>query len=484
MNKQPINRGASGETSKTKTEKQPKNLGASGETSESKFDCTNDFYKWIPESKMFDSVNFGFLKLGSLCNASENSAFTSAICNIEHIKNKTREHYSLNIQHLFSKGCGLIKDIQKEEKELDETSSAALNRLKMFFEKKEEHGRSLEKILLHKKEKKGTDRQKKPKDHPGEPQNTKNPHKKQENPPKTSGKNAKHQDDTEKENINQQILPKSKKYSEAEITVTLAEHLFKWLAPDESYSIDIHTGNQNPCACGSDICCKKIKSHFQRTGIGHSESWHGFIDIVLPPFPEKAATTEGPSKKTDDGKDKDVDDSTKNRNIIEVKRSQFNCKIVDQAIAQTIVFSFLQKKQHPNVFIPNILISPREFRVIMYDSNKDILICSKPLHLFASKPSSAAASSSEILDSTSITIIWLVLHYGFFSTNLQSYFDKRNLDMKKFQAKFHKRAKEKFDVYDKDLKVGEAKFKTHKKRLLPTSKDLEPSSSENILPSE
>lgn len=136
MNKQPINRGASGETSKTKTEKQPKNLGASGETSESKFDCTNDFYKWIPESKMFDSVNFGFLKLGSLCNASENSAFTSAICNIEHIKNKTREHYSLNIQHLFSKGCGLIKDIQKEEKELDETSSAALNRLKMFFEKK------------------------------------------------------------------------------------------------------------------------------------------------------------------------------------------------------------------------------------------------------------------------------------------------------------------------------------------------------------
>lgn len=180
----------------------------------------------------------------------------------------------------------------------------------------------------------------------------------------------------------------------------------------------------------------------------------------------------------------DVDDSTKNRNIIEVKRSQFNCKIVDQAIAQTIVFSFLQKKQHPNVFIPNILISPREFRVIMYDSNKDILICSKPLHLFASKPSAAAASSSEILDSTSITIIWLVLHYGFFSTDLQSYFDKRNLDMKKFQAKFHKRAKEKFDVYDKDLKVGEAKFKTHKKRLLPTSKDLEPSASENILPSE
>ena len=37
----------------------------------------------------------------------------------------------------------------------------------------------------------------------------------------------------------------------------------------------------------------------------------------------------------------------------------------NQAIAQTIVFSYIQR-------IPNILISPDHFRILMYDSHNDV----------------------------------------------------------------------------------------------------------------
>lgn len=43
----------------------------------------------------------------------------------------------------------------------------------------------------------------------------------------------------------------------------------------------------------------------------------------------------------------------------------------DQAIAQTIVFSLLQRQNHPSFqhhLIPNIVITPTEFRVYMYDA--------------------------------------------------------------------------------------------------------------------
>lgn len=61
-----------------------------------------------------------------------------------------------------------------------------------------------------------------------------------------------------------------KRYSEIEMTVALAEHLFKWLAPVESYAIDSHShGKENlkRCPCGSDIC-KDDAPFFGETGIG------------------------------------------------------------------------------------------------------------------------------------------------------------------------------------------------------------------------
>lgn len=62
------------------------------------------------------------------------------------------------------------------------------------------------------------------------------------------------------------LLDKDKKYSEADLTVTLAEHLFKWLAPEQSYVIDKRARGKNHCKCGSNICSKEL--YFGQTGIG------------------------------------------------------------------------------------------------------------------------------------------------------------------------------------------------------------------------
>lgn len=134
MEKESTNRGASGGSSDSKSNS--KNHGASGESSNPKSKSKTDLNNWIPDSKMFDSVNFGFLKLGSLCNASESFPFSSAYCDVKHITNAKRKRYILNIKQLFSQGFELIEKIRNSENVLDQASSEAKEKLKMFFDNK------------------------------------------------------------------------------------------------------------------------------------------------------------------------------------------------------------------------------------------------------------------------------------------------------------------------------------------------------------
>lgn len=68
------------------------------------------------------------------------------------------------------------------------------------------------------------------------------------------------------------LFDKDKKYSEADFTVTFAEHLFKLLAPGQHYVIDKGSRGKSSCKCGgndirrNDICAKD--THFGKTGIG------------------------------------------------------------------------------------------------------------------------------------------------------------------------------------------------------------------------
>lgn len=107
--------------------------GDQGDTSIKTFKDTLD-------DSMFESlgsVKFGFLKFGSLCNASESNAFTSARCEINNIINEERKHYTIDFETLFKLGLDLLKKWKLENHPcLDERNTRAINILKEFIEKK------------------------------------------------------------------------------------------------------------------------------------------------------------------------------------------------------------------------------------------------------------------------------------------------------------------------------------------------------------
>ncbi|KAK3090913.1 hypothetical protein FSP39_015683 [Pinctada imbricata] len=237
-----------------------------------------------------------------------------------------------------------------------------------------------------------------------------------------------------------------KVYSETEITIALAEHLLGKLSPGKSYTIDSKVKKKGKCSCGFSHC--KSNPAFGGTGIGHEEAWHGFLDIIFHShggLPETAAAfvedNQGSETLTcpfDDGEDESEGDSP-------------GGKTESQVIAQTIVFSFIQRKRHPhfsNFLIPNILISPHDFRIIMYDAFNDILICSVPFQIFHPYPSTS-------LQTASILILWMVLHYRMFCVGIDtSLIIETAGDLKKIQSNFNERAKNKLELYVNASKCG------------------------------
>lgn len=131
----------------------------------------------------------------------------------------------------------------------------------------------------------------------------------------------------------------------------------------------------------------------------------------------------------------------------------------DQAIAQAIVFSLLQRQNHPSSqhhLIPNIVITPTEFRVNMYDAVNDILLSSLSLKLFDPK--------FESLQIESVIILWMVLHYRIFCAGIKVNELKEEFKKIDIQANFRKIAKSKWDIYSKSLKENISHFPEEKKK--------------------
>lgn len=117
----------------------------------------------------------------------------------------------------------------------------------------------------------------------------------------------------------------------------------------------------------------------------------------------------------------------------------------ERAIAQTVVFSLLQRQRHPNFrtsMTPNILFSPDYIQIIMYDAVNDILLCSNFIDLFN-------VNADGRLSSEAVVTLWLVLHYRIFCCGLH-FEDSVKADI--FKSNFHILAKEKWNVYTKRLK--------------------------------
>lgn len=93
--------------------------------------------------------------------------------------------------------------------------------------------------------------------------------------------------------------------------------------------------------------------------------------------------------------------------ICEVKLSnEFPAKYRDQLIAQTIMFSFLEKKEktaYENYLIPSIGVAKDQFVIFLYDSEHDILLESKVIKLW---------TPAGRLFQSALLALWLGINYS------------------------------------------------------------------------
>lgn len=223
-----------------------------------------------------------------------------------------------------------------------------------------------------------------------------------------------------------QSLPK---YSETELTILVANHLLGRLATSSLYLVDKNCigkkGDQ--CFCGKESC--KMTGHYGDTSVGNINVWHGNLDIVI----NNDLAVEPVEEKTD---------SPGGKSPVEVKLKSSLSKN-PQIIAQTIVFSFLQKKAHPerdSFLTPCIGIGSSELLVMFYDSEHDVLLESSSIPLF-NDPLSFEFSYSAIL------VSWFVVNYKFLCTGLPDH-------IKACKSDFFVQAGEKINIYEEKLAFG------------------------------
>ncbi|XP_060597177.1 uncharacterized protein LOC132751084 [Ruditapes philippinarum] len=153
-------------------------------------------------------------------------------------------------------------------------------------------------------------------------------------------------------------------------TLVLTQHLLRNLAVNQSFLVDDHYGaGSDSCSCCKQTICGK----FGDTSIGCKSIWHGYIDLILGSEVPVVTVNE--------------ESMTGNQLADEVRSvSKFPSKRREQIIAQTIVFSFLQKKEensYENYLIPCVGVVKNYVSFFMYDCENDILLESAQIKLMS-----------------------------------------------------------------------------------------------------
>lgn len=138
-------------------------------------------------------------------------------------------------------------------------------------------------------------------------------------------------------------------------------------------------------------------------------------------------------------------------------------ELLQQALAQTIVFSWIQRKRHPersNHMVPNIVISPKQFKIMMYDAEKDVFLVSTFIDLFIDEKCTK-------LSSNAVIVLWMVLHNRMFCTGFDS--EVKPTLLEKLKSDFITIVDDKLGTYSDSLEYFVSKFNPEKKLALNDS---------------
>lgn len=114
-----------------------------------------------------------------------------------------------------------------------------------------------------------------------------------------------------------------------------------------------------------------------------------------------------------------------------------------QVMAQTIVFSFLKRKENfgklSNFIVPGIGLCEESFIFYMYDCVEDVLLGTLPFNIFAD-------CGPSVLDIQAVVVLWLLLNYNIFGNCVPD-------NLKQYKSEFCWKTGEKFlDMYMNKVK--------------------------------
>lgn len=350
-----------------------------------------------------EEVRFAVIKFKS-CNGMESRSFSNAECEFDVLKANENESLWVTLEGMFRNGIRLMTAIKNGETITDSLEKNAIERIERYYQSKETNEKYLKKVF------------------------------------------------------------DMKDATETDITVVLTEHLLKALSPGQSCSVDSQSKDKRPCQCG----CEKDAT-FGDTMIGNKSVWYGRIDVIFQSAEGDLADNLSnlniqAEDDSEDDEEETPDEPPVGESIVEVKK-RFAYHSMNQALAQTIVFSCLKKKsalQCNNHMVPNIVISKKKIKILMYDAEKDVLLYSRSISLF---------DSQRKLSSIAIVVLWMVLHYRLFCSGFSGV-DRDAIEMCK--SGFPVLVGNKWNTYSNDVNYIELGYKKYAKidKLLKEGRKL------------
>lgn len=167
---------------------------------------------------------------------------------------------------------------------------------------------------------------------------------------------------------------------------------------------------------------------------GNGKVWHGSLDIILDSCEIGVCVTAEES--VSPGGRAPVEDKFCDLRSFSVR---------DQALAQAITFSFLQRQRHPSVghfLFPYIVVSRKMIQYFFYDSENDILIQSQACPLLVLD----TANKNLLPNYKAVITAWLVLNHKYLCSG-----PTKNL-LRSRKAGFFKFANPVLEVYKTQLK--------------------------------
>lgn len=332
------------------------------------------------------------------CNGMDSQPFTKAECEFKIRETTDKKSLYITVGQMFKDGIKFMKDRIGKKKKKDASQKEALSRITSFYKSKAKNEASLRKVFDM---------------------------------------------DT---------------VMETDVAVALTEHLLKALSPGQSCILDSKSKFKDPCKCGL-----KEKATFDKTLIGNKSVWYGHIDVIFSSPKLHVEVSE-----------EDLENEIESLNIsgnppvgesiAEIKKSYADHSM-NQAIAQTIVFSCLKQMKDTelsNHMVPNLVISPEKFRIIMYNAKEDVLLCSHSIDLF---------DSPKKLSSKAIVVIWMVLHYRCFGSKSN---EANQEELKKCKSQFRTLVGSKWETYKNDLDYVESGYRKYLKldKLLSNGENI------------